>query len=212
MGVLIPINWYNLLYQDPKFVLPRYVLGSRLHNAGSIGLPKWEPRSNICVYLGNSLFHSRSVALVYNPPTWHVSPQYHGVFDDDFAMVPYMEAGKIIPHWSDLVHSSSELAIKQALDWAQAWLGSTSQDNTDLQFTDNPVVDPFAIVTFFAADSTMRDILDHQNWNQDLTCVYILDTLCFTPEVLHLSTTHPLDMSAHRSMLYLMMTLQRYHI
>jgi hypothetical protein len=39
------------------------------------------------------------------------------------------------------------LVTKQALDLAQAWLGSTGQDNTDLQFTDNPVVDPFAIVT-----------------------------------------------------------------
>jgi hypothetical protein len=64
-----------------------------------------------------------------------------------FAMVPYMEAGTISPHWSDLVHSSSELASKQALDLAQAWLGSTGQDNTDLQFMDSPAVDPFAIVT-----------------------------------------------------------------
>jgi hypothetical protein len=51
------------------------------------------------------------------------------------------------PHWSDLVHSSSELASKQAFDLAQACLGSTGQDNTDLQFMDNPVIDPFAIVT-----------------------------------------------------------------
>jgi hypothetical protein len=58
-----------------------------------------------------------------------------------------MEAGTIPPHWSDLVHFSSELASKQALDLSQAWLGSTGQDNTDLQFTDNPVVDFFAIVT-----------------------------------------------------------------
>jgi hypothetical protein len=42
-----------------------YVLDSRLHNAGSIGLPKWELRSNICVYLGHATFHARSVALVY---------------------------------------------------------------------------------------------------------------------------------------------------
>jgi hypothetical protein len=62
-------------------------------------------------------------------------------------MVPYIEAGTIPQQWSDLVNSSSELASKQALDIAQAWLGSTGQDNTDLQFTDNPVVDPFAIVT-----------------------------------------------------------------
>jgi hypothetical protein len=58
-----------------------------------------------------------------------------------------MEAGIIPPHWSDLEHSSSESASKQALDVAQAWLGSNGQDNTDLQFTNNPVVDPFAIVT-----------------------------------------------------------------
>ena len=51
-----------------------YVLNSRLHNAGSIGPPKWEPRSNICVYLGHSPFHARSVALVYNPSTGHVNP------------------------------------------------------------------------------------------------------------------------------------------
>ena len=62
-------------------------------------------------------------------------------------MVPYMEAGTIPPHWSDLLQSSSELASKQAFNLAQAWLDSTGLDNTDLQFMDNPVVDPFAIVT-----------------------------------------------------------------
>ncbi len=58
-----------------------------------------------------------------------------------------MEAGMIPPHWSDLVHSSSELASKQAFNLAQAWMGSTGQDNTDLQFMDNLVIDLFAIVT-----------------------------------------------------------------
>jgi hypothetical protein len=61
--------------------------------------------------------------------------------------VPYMEAGMIPPHWSDLVHSSSELVSKHALNLAQSWLGSTCQYNTDLQFTDKSVVDSFAIVT-----------------------------------------------------------------
>jgi hypothetical protein len=88
-----------------------------------------------------------TAALVYNPSTGHDSPQYHVVFDDDFTTVPYMEAGRIPPHWSDLLQSSSELASKQAFNLAQAWLGSTGLVNTDLQFTDNSVVDPFAIVT-----------------------------------------------------------------
>ncbi len=116
-----------------------------LSNADSIGPPKWEPRSNICVYLWHSPFHTRIVALVYNSSTGYVSPQHHVVFDDDFTMVP-MEAGIITPHWSDLVHSSSELVSKHALNLAQAWLGSTGQVNTDLQFTDNPVADPFTTV------------------------------------------------------------------
>ncbi len=75
-----------------------YVQDSRLHTAGSIGLPKWEPRSNICVYLWHSPLHAGSVALFYNPSTGHVSPQYHVVFDNDFTTAPYMEAGTIPPH------------------------------------------------------------------------------------------------------------------
>ncbi len=39
------------------------------------------------------------------------------------------------------------MVSKQAFNLAQAWLGSTVLDNTDLQFRDNPVIDPFAIVT-----------------------------------------------------------------
>jgi hypothetical protein len=58
-----------------------------------------------------------------------------------------MEAGTNPPHWSDLLQSSSELASKQAFILAQAWLGSTGLDDTDLQFMDSPVVDPSAIET-----------------------------------------------------------------
>jgi hypothetical protein len=137
----IPVKTFHTMF------CPCYVLDSRLHNAGSIRPPKWEPRSNICVNFRHSPFHAGSVALVYNPSTGHVSPQYHVAFDDDFTMVPYTEAGIFPPHWSDLLQSSSELASKQAFNLAQAWLGSTGQDNTDLQFTNNPVIDPFAIVT-----------------------------------------------------------------
>ncbi len=53
--------------------------------------------------------------------------------------------------------------------------------------------------------------MDRQNENQDQTFVCILDTLRFMPEVLHLSTAHPLDMSAHSTMLSLTVTSQQYH-
>jgi hypothetical protein len=85
--------------------------------------------------------------LCINPSTGHVSPQYHVVFDNDFTTAPCLEAGTISQHCSDLLQSSSELASKQAFSLAQVWLGSTGLDNTDLQFTDNPVVDHFTIVT-----------------------------------------------------------------
>ena len=62
-------------------------------------------------------------------------------------MVAYMETGTIPPNRPDLIHSSSELASKQAFNLTQAWLGSTGQDNYDLKLMDNPVIDLFAIVT-----------------------------------------------------------------
>ncbi len=110
------INIKNIPVKKIHTMFSCYVFDSRLHNAGSIGQPKWKPRSNIRVYLGHSPFHAGCVALVYNPSTGHVSPQYHVVFDDDFITVPYMEAGTNPPHWSDLVHSSSALASKHALN------------------------------------------------------------------------------------------------
>jgi hypothetical protein len=62
----VNIESLSVITFHTKFCLC-YVLDSRLHNAGSIGPTKWEPRSNICVYLGYSPFQARSVALVYNP-------------------------------------------------------------------------------------------------------------------------------------------------
>ena len=37
-----------------------------------------------CIYLGNSLYHAGSVAMVLNTATGHVSPQFHVIFDDEF--------------------------------------------------------------------------------------------------------------------------------
>jgi hypothetical protein len=74
-----------------------------------------------------------------------------------------------------------------------------------------PLTQCSVYVTVWTVDSTTRVQLDHKNGNQDHAFMYILDTLRFMPEVLHLSTTHPLDMSAHSTMLSLTTTSQRYH-
>ena len=88
----IPVKTYHTLF------CPIYILDSRLHNAGSAGPPKRESHSRIGVYLGHSTFHAGSVALVFNPSTGRVSPQYHVVFDDEFSTVPHMEKGSTPPH------------------------------------------------------------------------------------------------------------------
>ena len=51
------------------------------------GAPKWKERSRLGVYLGPSPNHARSIALVLNPRTGHVSPQFHVKFDDFFETV-----------------------------------------------------------------------------------------------------------------------------
>jgi hypothetical protein len=82
---LIPVKNFHTLF------CPLYVLDHCLQSAGGPGPPKWEPRSRIGVYLGHSPFHVGSMALVFNPKTAKISPQYHVVFDNDFTNVPYME-------------------------------------------------------------------------------------------------------------------------
>ena len=77
---------------------PTYFLDARLQSSGGTGPPKCEPRSRIGVYMGHSPFHAGNVALLWNPTTIRVSPQYHVVFDDNFTTVPYMEASTLPPN------------------------------------------------------------------------------------------------------------------
>ena len=80
--------------------------------------PKWEPRAWCGIYLGHSPCHAGSVALVLNPKTLHMSPQFHVVFDNDFTTVPYMANGTIPPHWKELVEHSRTLATEEDLNLA----------------------------------------------------------------------------------------------
>ena len=68
------------------FGCPVYILDSRLQSNPK-GVPKWEPRSRLGIYVGHSPAHAGSVALVLNPKTGLVSPQYHVHFDDFFETV-----------------------------------------------------------------------------------------------------------------------------
>ena len=74
------------------FGYPVFVLSSGLQNAGSM-IPKWDPRARVGVYIGHSPCHTGNIALVLNPKTLRVSPQFHIVFDDEFSIVSFMRNG-----------------------------------------------------------------------------------------------------------------------
>jgi hypothetical protein len=78
-------------------------------------LPKWEVRSRIGIYLGMSIQHARSVALVLNLKTGHVSPQFHVTFDPKFETVRGTLGGNLSPpsEWQKLcVFKSSSSTTK----------------------------------------------------------------------------------------------------
>jgi hypothetical protein len=64
---------------------PSFVLDRALQDGKKI--PKWNPRSRLGMYLGNSPVHSSTVARVLNIRTGYITAQYHTVHDDLFSTV-----------------------------------------------------------------------------------------------------------------------------
>lgn len=64
------------------FGCPVYALDNTLQAGNSIS--KWKSRERLGIYLGKAFVHERTVALVLNPSTGLVSPQFHIRFDDVF--------------------------------------------------------------------------------------------------------------------------------
>ena len=135
-GESIPVGSYHTLF------CPVYVLDARAQNEGAMGPPKWEPRARIGVYLGHSPFHAGSVALVLNPTTGLVSPQFHVVFDDNFSTVPYMKEGRVPKNWPDLYHNSRELATEEKYDLATSWFRTQGEVSGDAKGNDS-CINPF---------------------------------------------------------------------
>ena len=139
----IPVKTYHTLFWLV------YVLDAHAQSAGGPGPPKWEPRSRIGVYLGHSPFHARSVALVINPRTGRVSPQYHVIFDDTFLTVLYMDVGTEPPHWHDLLKYSSEKATDEDFDLAKEWMNMVDKmlDQVSMPTADSRITNPFIIAS-----------------------------------------------------------------
>ena len=66
------------------------------------------------------------MALVLNPGTGHVSPQYHLVFDDEFSTARHLRAGTVPQNWRELVESSSFSSTEEQYSLADTWLNQNA--------------------------------------------------------------------------------------
>ena len=106
---------------------PCFILDSRLQT-NTKGVPKWEPRAQLGLYVGCYPHHAGNVALVLNPKTGLISPQFHVVFDDNFTTVPHLRRGTVPPNWADLVLHSSEKTTSEFYDLTKTWFHSQSDE------------------------------------------------------------------------------------
>ena len=107
-AVNVQIKHYHI------FGCPVYILDSGLQSNPK-GVPKWEPRSRLGIYVGHSPAHAGSVGLVLNPKTGLVSPQFNIVYDDQFSTVTHMRDLSVPPDCNHLVKNSSELVTTDKL-------------------------------------------------------------------------------------------------
>ena len=100
------------------FGCPTYMLDKELQVQKS--LPKWHSRARLSVYLGPLPNHSRSVSLVLNPHTGHVSPQFHVKHDKFFETIDGWHHNYDAPAatWKEL----SGLASTQSKDAAPSMI------------------------------------------------------------------------------------------
>jgi hypothetical protein len=143
----------NLKLRDfHTFGCPCYVLDSRLQTNPK-GVPKWEPRARLGIYLGRSSAHAGNIALVLNPKTGLVSPQFHVVFDDDFTTVPHLRKGTVPPNWEKLVTNCREKSTDEFFDLTKTWFQPTSDESADEVFESTPPPNEGAENTSIPQDS-----------------------------------------------------------
>ena len=70
-----------------------------------------------------------SVALVMNPKSGLVSPQFHVVFDDTFSTVPHLRSATVPSNWEQLVRNSKELVTKEDYNLARTWFDGNPVSN-----------------------------------------------------------------------------------
>ena len=151
---LVGLKMDHKLKNEHPLFCPVYVLNSKLQS-GLGGIPKWDPRSNAGVYLGQSPEHSSDVALVLNLRTGLISPQYHVVFDDTFSTVDFLRSKKEPSNWETLCkfhcedfrmdtlpgdESKSELLHSELLDTMEHESSKDAPTTVPSDVPDSPVL------------------------------------------------------------------------
>ena len=72
---------------------PAYVLDSSLANGRQI--PRWQPRSSRCQYVGSSAPHGHGVPMVLSLDTGKITAQYHVIFDNWFQTIDSNEQATV---------------------------------------------------------------------------------------------------------------------
>ena len=88
------------------------------------------------------LAHVGSIALVMNPRTRHVSPQFHVVYDDHFITVPAMRSGDIPDNWKDLVAASDKIFQDSTDDVVFKWAAQSAQLEQEFHQLPDPLLNP----------------------------------------------------------------------
>ena len=93
--------------QFHTFGSPCFILDTKLCQNNYI--PKLTTWSRQAVYLGISLQHTGSVALVLNLKTGYISPQFHIVFDDNFTITTASITNKLPDNWDNSFKNHCEI-------------------------------------------------------------------------------------------------------
>ena len=118
-------------------LIPYYVLDRHLQKNPK-GVPKWEPSARLGIYRVRSPDHAVNVALLLNPKTGLVSPQFYVVFDDDFTIFPHLQRGTVPPNWNKLVIGSREKSTDEFFDLTKIWFQPKNDELADEIFSSSP--------------------------------------------------------------------------
>ena len=98
---------FKHLQRTRVFGCPVFVLDPKLQDAKK--LPKWQRRSWKGIFLGFSTQHHTTVALVLNPTTGSITPQYHVIYDEKFSTITNTPDDAVnVEQWDDLLSTGHE--------------------------------------------------------------------------------------------------------